>query len=387
MFLLEPATIISLDGNHYKCYSVPRYNNPSIEGETIRMYVENPPPNGTLLTGRQEQYRFSLYIVNRKLHYEVLQNSIQIVAVSSTQNIETGVLQIIRNVSSVEITINNPNSSRMILAMQNIFTETFGSVRFTEICVGGGILNNRIYSGELQGIYYNLYYLSDARADFREMNVTKVNRVNFDDPRAQILLPGNLADGSITRIELTFRTSQQNATLLHSENSANDHFHIFTNKSQIYVNLQVDNQVYSNICNLIISPNYWYTLTVEPVIGSEGGDHFMVSLLQYGSGSVHDQCNLSNLPTGLISSFISSPVVVGGMAGGLDGLVGCLELTLNEEPLNLEVLLSDNIHADKCQPCDIPSPCPNGTSCQPLDDRTFTCNCAEPLCGKYHLNN
>ena len=351
------------------------------------MYVENPPPNGTLLTGRQEEYQFSLFIKDRKLHYKVLQNITQIVAVTSTQNIETGVLQINRTVSSVEISMIYPNSSRMILAMQNIFAEKFGSVRFTEICVGGGLLNHRIYSGDLQGIYYNLYYLSDARTDFNEMDVTKVNRINFDDPKAQILLPGNLADGSITRIELTFRTSQQNATLLHCENSANDYFHIFINNSQVYVNLLVGNQGYTDICNLMITPHYWYTLTAEPVIGSDGEDHFMVSLLLYDSGSVHDQCNLSNLPTDLISSFISSPVVVGGMARGLDGLVGCLELTLNEEPLNLEVLLSDIIHTDNCQPCDIPSPCPNGTLCQPLDDRTFTCNCVEPLCSKCHLNN
>jgi len=382
--LLDLPTIILLDGSYYKCYTVPQYSNPSVEGETIRIFIRDPV-TGTLMTGCQGNYQFSLYIQNLKLYYKAVNSGMEIVTVSTDDIVNPTTFQIYRNLNSVEISmVIHSNNSIVSLATMNITVAEFGTVRFTDICIGGGLLDTCTYSGPLQEVYYNLYYLSGNGTAFNEKNVSVINRVNFVDPNAQIQLPGNLADGFTLRIELSFRTSQLNAILLHSEDD-NNHFRISINNSQVYVKLLVNNNMLNRTCDLTITPTNWYRLIVELIIGSDASEEVLITLVD--PDRMFSSCGLQ---TSLLSRFSSTPIVVGGMAGGVDGLVGCLELMFNSNTdlLNLEHVLSDTIHTDNCQPCDIPDACQNGGSCQNVDDRRFTCNCVAPyfgdFCGKYH---
>ena len=91
--------------------------------------------------------------------------------------------------------------------------------------MGGGLL---IYSGTLQSVYYNHHYLSGSGGVYNERNVSRVNRVNFDDSNTLIVLPGSLR--VYEYIELSFHTSQDNAMLLQCEEGS-DHFLISINNS------------------------------------------------------------------------------------------------------------------------------------------------------------
>jgi len=355
--LLDPVSIISLDGSYYKCYTVPQYSNPSVESETIRIFIRDPSFIGTLMTGYQGEYRFSLYIQNQKLYYKAVNGGMEIVTASTDNIVNPTTFQIYRNLNSVEISMVIYSTNSIVsLATMNITVAEFGTVQFTDICVGGGLLDTRTYSGPLQEVYYNLYYLSGNGTAFNERNVSVINRVNFIDPNAQIQLPGNLADGSTRHIELSFHTSQQNAILLHSEDN-NNHFRISINNSQVYVKLLVNNYVLNRTCDLTITPTNWYRLIVELITGTDASDEVLIVLID--PDSMSSSCGLQ---TSILSRFSSTPVVVGGMAGGVDGLVGCLELMFNSDTdlLNLERVLSDKIHTDNCQPCDIPDICQNG---------------------------
>ena len=124
-----------MDGNSYRCYTLPQYDSPFVETETIMAHVIDAPATGILMTGQQEDYWFSLYFAYQKLHYEASRNDITIVSISTTMGVRDGTVEVRRTVNSVAIIVN-----QQTLAMENIVMEDFGFVRFTEICVGGGLL-------------------------------------------------------------------------------------------------------------------------------------------------------------------------------------------------------------------------------------------------------
>ena len=376
---LETAPHFTVDGNSYRCYTLPQYDSPFVETETIIALVRDAPRTGILMTGQQEGYKFSLYFAQQKLHYEALRNDSTIVSISTTIDVRDGTVEARRTVDSIAIVVNQHT-----LAMANIIGEDFGFVRFTEICVGGGLL---IYSGVLQNVYYNHYYLSGSGGVYNERNVSKVKRVNFDDNNALIVLPGSLED--YTNIELSFRTSQDNAILLQCEEGS-DHFHISINNSRLYASLVVGDQTRTSSCNfLYITNTNWYKLVVEPLLGSDAGNEVLLTLFTPPDNpNPSDRCDLR---TSLINTFRSTPVVIGGVAGGVSSLMGCLESMLNMQQVNFDVVPSDTIHIGDCEPCDIsPSPCLSGGTCNNVDDYSFNCSCVDPyfgnFCGKYYFN-
>ncbi len=380
ILLLETVAITAFDGLSYKCYTLPQYDSPFVEDESITLFARTPPPSGTLMTGWRGDYHFSLYIKEHILHYEAWQGNKSIVNVTSTQDIGVGTFEVYRTVDIIEFNIIDETNFRTPFATGNITLREFDYVRFLDICVGGATLKSPLYSGPLQEVYYNLYHLSSN--GFNERDVSRVDRVNFVDSNARIMLPGNLGDGLTTHIELQFRTAQQNAILLHAE-SGNNFFRVAINNSKVYISLLVDDRAYSSSCNLAITPTNWYSLSVEPIVGSDSSDGVSITV---SSPHASTRCGV----TSLIAVFSSTSVVVGGEAGGVDGLMGCVELMLNMEPLSLGAVLSDIIRTNGCQACDIATPCLNGGKCQPLDDHTFNCSCIDPYhgdyCGKHYLH-
>ena len=366
-----------MDGNSYRCYTLPQYDSPFVETETIMAHVIDAPATGILMTGQQEDYRFSLYFAYQKLHYEASRNDITIVSISTTMGVRDGTVEVRRTINSVAIIVN-----QQTLAMENIVMEDFGFLRFTEICVGGGLL---IYSGVLQNVYYNHHYLLGSGSVYNERNVSRIKRVNFDDNNSLIVLPSRLED--YTNIELSFRTSQDNAILLQCEEGS-DHFRISINNSRLYASLVVDDQTHTSHCHdLKITNANWYKLVVEPILGSDAGNQVLVTLYTPPDNPIpSDRCDLD---IHRISTFCSTPVVIGGTAGGVSSLMGCLESMLNMQQVNFDIVLSDTMHTGDCEPCDI-SPCLNGGTCGNVDDYSFNCSCADAyfgnFCGKCYFN-
>ena len=386
MMLLETATGIQLDGTTYKCYTLPQYSEPSVVGETIRVFVRYPSVSGTLMTGSQRDYRFSLYIEDQKVHYELFQDSMKVVAVESNKSIPAGTLQVFRTVGNVEISSIHINKTSTSLATGSVPMQ-FDSIRFTKICIGGGSLDIPIYSSLLQKVYYNLHYLSNNEDAYDVRNISEVSRVNFNDRNAQIVLPSNFADVSI---ELSFRTLQENAILLHVEDG-DDRFHISINNSQVYLNLMVRNQsdiILRNAkCNgLNITGTKWYMLNVEVATSTDTNQQVSVTISEI-EGTGTSSCRLQ---TSLITRFRSKPGIIGGVAQNVDGLMGCVKLSYNMMNLSLDAVLSDTIVTSNCQPCDILNVCNRGT-CQPVSDYNFKCACSSPyfgdFCGKCVLHN
>ena len=196
----------------------------------------------------------------------------------------TGIIEVRRNVDSVVIIV--PDSGA--LAMENFTSEDFRFVRFTEICVGGGLL---VYSGILQNVYYNHHYLLGIGGVYNERNVSRVNRVNFDDSNTLIVSPGSLID--YTNIELSFRMSQENAILLQCE-EGNDHFHISINNSWLYASLVVGDQTRTSSCNILNITNInWYKLVIEPLLRSDAGNEVLLTLYTPpGNYNRSDRCDL-----------------------------------------------------------------------------------------------
>ena len=378
--LLDQANAITFNGSSYRCYTLPQYDSPFVEVETITMFIRDPLVSGTLMTGQQDGYQFSLYIIDQKVYYEASLDDVGFASVSTTSNFERGTLQVNRNGNTVMINRIDDNSQMMILATGSITEQEFGSVRFTDICVGGDLI---LYSSILQSVYYNLHYLSASGAVFDERIISTVtNRVNFADPNAHIVLPGNLQDN--TNIQLLFRTSQKDAILLQSQDS-NSHFRISIDNSQLFASLNASGTTLNRRCSLVnITGATWYRLTVEPVVEACDAACEMLIALSYAAdstGRIIDRCDLDS---SAVASFSSIHVVVGGEAGGVEGLMGCLELMVNNEPLNLEgVINGDTIrNDDDCGSCDImPPPCLNGGTCVPQSDYNFTCSCVSPYFG------
>ena len=372
-----------MDGNSYRCYTLPQYDSPFVETETIIALVRDAPRTGILMTGQQEGYKFSLYFAQQKLHYEASRNDSTIVSISTTTSIVTGTVEVRRTVDSVAIIA--PDSGA--LAVGNFSSEDFRFVRFIEICVGGGLLDNRVYFGFLQSVYYNHHYLSGSGSNYNEMNVPRVKRVQFDDNNALIVLPSSLKRYYF--IELSFHTSQDNAILLQCEEGS-DHFRISINNSRLYASLVVGGQTRTSSCNILnITNTNWYKLVVEPLLGSDAGNEVFLTLYTPPDNpNPSDRCDLR---TSLINTFRSTPVVIGGVAGGVSSLMGCLESMLNMQQVNFDVVPSDTIHIGDCEPCDIsPSPCLSGGTCNNVDDYSFNCSCVDPyfgdFCGKYYFN-
>ena len=370
-----------MDGNSYSCYTLPQYDSPFVETETIVAHVRDAPATGILMTGQQGGYKFSLYFAQQKLHYDASVNNMAIVSISTTVDVRDGTIEVRRTVDSVAIVVN-----QQTLAMDNIVEEHFGPVRFTEICVGGGLL---IYSGILQNVYYNHHYLSGSGGVYNERNVSIVKRVNFNDSNALIVLPGSLED--YTNIELSFRTSQDNAILLQCEEGS-DHFRISISNSQLYASLVYDGQTRTSSCNMVnITNTNWYKLVIEPLLGSDAGNEVLLTLYTPPDNlNPSDRCDLR---TSLINNFRSTTVVIGGVASdtGVSSLIGCLESMLNMQQVNFDVVLSDAIHTGDCEPCNItPLPCDNGGTCNNVDDYSFNCSCVDPyfggFCGKCYFN-
>ena len=298
ILLLEAVAITALDGMSYKCYNLPQYDSPFVEDETIRLFARIPPASGTLMTGWSGEYQFALYIKDGILHYEALQGNISIVSVAHPQSIAVGMLEVHRTVDMVELSIIDIANVRETFATGNITLTEFGSVQFLDICVGGTTLNSPLYSGPLQEVYYNLYHLSP---NTYERDVSRINRVYLVDSEAQIILPGNLGDGS---------------------ESGNNFFRVAINNSKVLISLLVDDRAHTSSCNLTITPTTWFSLIVEPMVGhgldSGGGISVTVS-----NANASAQCEVISL----ITAFSSTPVVVGGEVGGMDGLIGCVEVS------------------------------------------------------------
>ena len=378
--ILDTANSIKFDGSSYRCYSLLPYDSPFVEGETITVFVRNPSVSGTLMTGRQGVYQFSLYIRDLKLHYEALQHNQVIVRVNTASNVNTRTHQVNRNVSTVEIIRIDDNSRMTTSAIETItmqHQQELGSVQFTDICVGGGSINNPTYSDNLQSVYYNLHYLSSSGAVFEER--TRVSRINLADPNTFIGLPGNLMDNR--NIQLSFRTSQHDAMLLQVEDLSG-YLYIFISNSQVYASLNISGITLSSHCSRVnITSTTWYRLVIESVVeGCDANCQVNIALAYVADGTIIDQCNLATIAVTILSS---APVVIGGMAGGVEGLMGCLELMVNYNSLNLEGVIDDNtIYTNDCGSCDI-MPCLNGGTCVPLNDYEFNCSCVDPYFGEF----
>ena len=329
------------------------------------------------MTERNKDYRFSLHVQEGILYYEAYQGSTMIVSVTSDQDFGVGTLEVYRNANEVELSILDSSTGHFIripFAKGNISLEEFGSIRFTDICLGGSLLTSLIYFGPLQEVYYNLYYLSSG-GDFNETDVSRVDRVNFVDSTAHVVLPGNFGDASL--IDLQFRTSQQNAVLLHTENGSS-FFRIFINNSKVYMSVLVDDLAYTNSCNLTITSNNWYSLTLEAIVRSDSSDGVNVTI---SSPTNSTQCNLV---TSIIGAFSSTALVIRGGAGDVEGLMGCVKLMLNMQPIDFRLVLSDTIQKNGCEACEISTPWLNGGTCQPLGDQTFSCSCVDPYYGDFY---
>ena len=110
----------------------------------------------------------------------------------------------------------------------------------------------------------------------------------------------------------------------------------------MYASLVVGEQTCTSKCqNLNITNTNWYTLVVEPILGSDADQVLLRLYTRPYNGYSSDRCDLR---TRLISTFRSTPVVIGGMAGGMSSLMGCLESMLSMQQVNFDVVLSDTIH-------------------------------------------
>ena len=174
---------------------------------------------------------------------------------------------------------------------------------------------------------------------------------------------------------------------MHSQDS-NGYFCIFVNNSQLHASFAYSGStpLTSHCSNLNITDTNWYTLVVNPEIGTDAGSRVLIRISVYDSATAIDQCDLQ---ASGIDNLGSALVLVGGEAGGIQGLLGCLELKVNGKSLNLENVVNNNeIRTDNCGSCDImPPPCLNGGTCVPLNDYEFNCSCADPyfgdFCGEY----
>ena len=138
----------------------------------------------------------------------------------------------------------------------------------------------------------------------------------------------------------------------------------------------------SSHCSRVnITNTTWYRLVVEPVVeGCDASCQVNITLAYAADGTIIDQCNLVAIAITILSS---APVVIGGMAVGVEGLMGCLELMVNFNSLNLEGIVDDiTIHTNDCGLCDI-LPCFNGGLCVPLNDYEFNCSCVDPYFGDF----
>ena len=120
---LETTASVTVDGSSYRCYTLPQYDSPFVETETIVVHVINAPATGTLMTGQQGDYQFSLYFAYQKLHYEASRNDITIVSISTTMVVRDGIVEVRRTIDSVAIIVN-----QQTLAIENIIEEDFGFV-------------------------------------------------------------------------------------------------------------------------------------------------------------------------------------------------------------------------------------------------------------------
>jgi len=388
---LGDLRVLPFNGSSYFCFTLPQYDSPYLENETIRVFIQSAL-SGALMIGREGDFGFNLYIDDGKLvHYELYQNGAVLVSVIVTSPLSRGGQLVILRTES-EITIFH-NDAILGMATINVTVEELITVRFTDICVGGGFFTVPVFGSSsinaLSNVYYNLYALFDNGTSFMERNVAVTRRVNFINSNANITLPGSLALNSANRIDISFRTSQQNAILLHSEDSSN-YFRVSINNTQIVAAASFGGVEATGVCTgFTVSMYEWYELIIQPVLVPPGDEQPLVLLDVYNLPSQPSQLPIVNcmIQDGILTSFSSVPLVLGGRAANVDGLMGCLELEYNDRVANLETVLTDDIGTENCEPCSI-SPCMNGGTCNNLNDYEFNCSCADPffgqLCGEYN---
>ena len=357
---------------------LPQYGSPYpySENETIRVFLQEVPLRATLMTGRQEDYRFNLYLLNSFVYYELKRGDVTLVDLRTDSTLNTGgQLVILRTENDIAISYQGTP-----IGMATITAEELATLRFTDICVGGGFFDFPVIASPLRNVHYNFYALFDNEAEYGERNVSTIRRVNFVDPSASISLPGNLALDSATRVVISFRTLQQNAILLHSEDSDN-YFRVAINNSLLLVTTSFGGAEATDLCNDVTISRYeWYSVVIEPIImAADASPEVGVNLERLTSGQAFSTCRISN---SILNSFSSFPLVLGGSAADVDGLVGCVELDYNMRMLSFDTVVSSVIVTDNCEPCSI-SPCMNGGMCINIDDREFNCSCADPFFGRF----
>jgi len=377
MWLLGNIRVLSFNGSFYTCYTLPEYDSPYSENETIRLFLQEVPNRAALMIGRQGDYRFNLYLDRKLVHYELLRGGVILVNVTTTNALTQGGQLVIYRTES-EITIFHQDT---LMGMAIITDEVLSTIRFTDICVGGGFFVIPLFTSSLSNVYYNFYALSDdGETEYKERNVPTISRVNFNATNANITLPGNLAPASAINIDISFRTSQQNAIILHSEDSGN-YFRVAISNSQLLTTVSFEGIENTTVCDgLNISMYEWYNVVVEPIImASDSSSEVGVSILQLTSGQATSACPIRN---NVLDMFSAVPLVLGSSAAGDDGLMGCLEVEYNLGSLNLDAVLSDVIVAENCEPCFI-NPCMNNGTCMNINDYEFNCSCADPFFGRF----
>ena len=248
--------MLSFDGSFYTCYTLPEYESPYSEIETIRLFLQEAPNRAALMIGHHGDYRFNLYLDRKLVHYELLRGDVILVNVTTTNALTQGGQLVVYRTES-EITIFHQD---MLMGMAIITDEELSTIRFTHICVGGGFFDIPLFESPLSNVYYNFYALSDdGEMEYGERNVSTISRVNFNATNANITLPGNLAPTSATNINISFRTSQINAIILHSEDSGN-YFRVAINNSQLLTTVSFGG-INTIVCDhLNISMYDWYNV-------------------------------------------------------------------------------------------------------------------------------
>ena len=377
-FLVQPREL-TFNTSYYNCYTLPDYESPFSESEVVQLTLADYQSFTALMTGRQGNYSFSLHLDGGVVKYELREGSMTLVDLTADTTLSgNGQLVINRTESEITISYTTPGAtSATMLGSAAITATALATVRFTDICVGGGFLQPiSLYMGRLLKVYYNFYALFENEVEYRERRVFPFGRVKFVDSSATVTLPGNLAVA--TNVRVSFRTSQQNAILLHSEDSGN-YFRVTVDNSQVRVTASANSTVSNAVCDLDINMYEWYIVVVEPVINAIDSASSINVRLDTVIPGVERSCDIQG---GVATSLSSVPLFVGGSEAGVDGLVGCLEVEYNNAELNLETVLSDVIEAENCEPCFI-NPCTNGGMCFNLNDYEFNCSCVDPFFGRF----
>jgi len=130
---IDDIRMLQFNGSFYTCFTLPELYSPYSENETIRLFLQDAPNRAALMTGRQGNYTFNLYLDRMLVHYDLLQNDEILLNVTTAVLNQGGHLVIHRSESEITILYEN-----MLVGMARIADEVLNTIRFTDICVGGG---------------------------------------------------------------------------------------------------------------------------------------------------------------------------------------------------------------------------------------------------------